>query len=46
MLTGCMLRTHVTEICEVHWQTIRAVLASTFSAQVLLYERKGIDHEK
>jgi hypothetical protein len=47
MLTGyIMLRTHITEICEVYWQTIAAVLASTFSAPVVLYESRCIDHEK
>ena len=45
-LTGYMLHTRTTEICEVYWQTVPAVLASTFSAPVVLYERKCIDHEK
>ncbi len=43
MLTGYTLPT---QICEVYWQTITAVLASTFSAPVVLYEGRPIDHEK
>ena len=45
--TGHLLRTHVLEVPEVLRQTIRAAfLSCVFSAQVLVYESRGIYHEQ
>jgi hypothetical protein len=41
-----VLRAHVAEIFEISRKTVRAILAGTFSAPVLLHERGCIDHEQ
>ena len=46
VLTGRVDRTQVAEVFEVFRKTVRAALACTVSAPVLLYERRCIDHEQ